>query len=101
MSRADLLRACHEQCPHSADWYAAVQRLGAASKAGFPEAKKPGRPTGKSRGELYHQMLRSSAFDTDRDAWLRKWYASPTAATWDEMSQELKNRKLATKQAAA
>jgi hypothetical protein len=98
MSRAELIAACQAQQPHSPEWMAAVVALGRACAAGFPEAKKPGRPTGLSRGELYHRMLRSHVFDTDRKAWESKWYASATATTFDEMKQALEARKEAEKQ---
>jgi hypothetical protein len=99
MSRLELIAACKAQPPGSPQWKAAVTALGAASKAGFPEAKKPGRPTGLSRGELYHRMLRSHVFDADRQTWESKWYASSTATTFDEMKQALEARKEAEKQA--
>lgn len=99
-SRAALVAACRAQVAHSPAWLAAVRALGAASKAGFPEAKKPGRPTGLSRGELYHRMLHSHVFDADRKDWISKWYGRPTAGTFDEMKQALDARKQAEKQAA-
>jgi len=98
MSRTTLLAACRAQHPHSPEWMAAVSALGAASRAGFVEAKKPGRPTGLSRAELYHRMLRSHVFDADRQTWQSKWYSAPSAATFDEMKQALDTRKVAEKQ---
>jgi hypothetical protein len=97
MSRDELIAACKAQQPHSPEWYAAVCALGRARLAGFPEPKKPGRPTGLSRGELYHRMLRSHVFDADRPTWESKWYASPSASTFDEMKQALEARKLTEK----
>jgi hypothetical protein len=67
---------------------------------GFAPVKKPGRPTGLSRGELYHRMLRSHVFDADRRAWESKWYGSPAAATFDEIKQTLDARKATEKQSA-
>jgi hypothetical protein len=99
MDRAALIAAVRAHLPQSPEWVAAVQALGAASNAGFPPTKKPGRPTGLSRGELYHRMLRSHVFDTDRRAWESKWYGAPTAATFDEMKQALDARKATEKQA--
>ncbi|MGI4822696.1 MAG: hypothetical protein ACRYFV_15915 [Janthinobacterium lividum] len=43
-------------------------------------------------------MLRLLVFDADRKAWESKWYACPTATTFDEMKQALEARKEAEKQ---
>ena len=104
MSRAELLAAARALGPvgtyFTAAQTAAIRALGAASAAGFP-AKKRGQPTGLTRGELYHRMLKSHVFDTDRAAWQSQWYGAPTENTFDKMKRTLDARKLAEKQAVA
>jgi hypothetical protein len=63
MSRAELIAACRELCPHSEDWYAAVRALGAASKAGFP-APAP-QPVRKGWRATLTGILRSHHFNED------------------------------------
>jgi hypothetical protein len=74
MSRAEMIRACREQCPHSADWYAAVRALGAASRAGWPPPAP--QPVRKGWTITLTQILRSHHFtEAERAAFLErvKW----------------------------
>jgi hypothetical protein len=66
MSRAELIAACRELCPHSNDWYAAVGALGVASRAGFP-APAP-QPVRKGWRATLTGILRSHHFNEEERA---------------------------------
>lgn len=66
MSRAELVAACRELCPHSADWYEAVRALGAASRAGFPQPAP--QPVRKGWHATLTGILRSHHFTDEERA---------------------------------
>jgi len=99
MSRADLIRACREQCPHTADWYAAVRALGAASQAGWPPPAP--QPVRKGWAATLTGILRSHHFSADERAALLervKWeYGSEVL--YKQITQTVSSRAKAEREA--
>ncbi len=103
--RAALLAAVAAARPLSETWNQAVRRLGAWRKvqdAPDAPAKKPGRYTGRSQGEQFWTLTKSSAFDPDREALRAEFQAAGGTRRgqlieWAQV--EIQARKLAIKKA--
>ena len=99
MSRADLITACREQCPHTTDWYAAVCALGAASRAGFP-APAPSTRRKLWRGTLLG-ILRSHHFTEQEraDFTARVDYEHNSEVLYKQITQAVTERAKAEREA--
>jgi cytochrome c peroxidase len=99
MSRAELIAACRELCPHSEDWYAAVRALGAASQAGFP-APAP-QPVRKGWRATLTGILRSHHFnEEERQAFTdRVDYEYGSEVLYKQITQAVSQREKAERDA--
>ena len=99
MSRAELIAACREQCPHTTDWYAAVRALGAASRAGFP-APAPTRIRKGWRNTLL-SVLRSHHFTEQEraDFTARVDYEHNSEMLYKQITQAVTEREKAEREA--